>query len=170
MGITIAEIISLPDEFGKDLIEDLFEHLGNQGTHQAKVQLGFLVEMMDDLAERIDKKDLPEMDDEQGLSFDLETEVDGITYNRKFWAVKALQKAPIYELRLNIREHNYRLRITFFPKYHNDQLYYCFVFPFLKVDDGKKDTQTDHYKKRTYAIYQDLMQNFENYQQYFEES
>lgn len=162
----IAEIISLPDESGNILMNELIDELGDQGTHKAKIQLGFLVDALDDLAE-IDKRDLPEMDDDEGLSFDLETEVDGITYKRKFRTVKALQKAPIYELRINIREHNWRLRATFFPKYYKGQLCYCFVFPFIKVDEAKEDP-TDHYKERTYAIYQDVMANFQNYEQFFD--
>jgi hypothetical protein len=156
----------LPDEFGDILMDKYFEDLGNEGTHESRVKIQWLVELMDDLAE-IPKSALPEMGDKDGLSFDVEFVVDGINYERKVRAVKALGKSPIYELRANIPQLNWRFRATFFPKYKGSQLYYCFVFPFEKVD-GEEDHLTDEYKERTYEIYKQVIANFGLFEEYFE--
>src|SRR4051812_36651394 len=95
-----AEVISLPDEWGNMLMDEYLENLGNERTHAARVKIQWLVELMDDLSE-IPKNALPEIGDKEGLSFDVEFEVDGVNYERKVKAVKALRKAPIYELRAN---------------------------------------------------------------------
>lgn len=160
-----AEVISLPDEFGQNLMNIYFEDLGNENTHQARVKLQYLVEIMDDLA-LIPKKALPEIGDKEGLSFEVEFEVDGINYKRKVRAVKALEKSPVYELRVNIPQLSWRFRATFFPKYVGDQLYYCLVFPFEKFD-GEEDP-TDGYKDRTYRILQELREDFDSFKEHFE--
>ena len=163
-----AEVISLPDEFGEKLMDKYFEDLGNENSHQSRVKLQYLVEVMDDLA-GIPKRALPRKGDKEGLTFEVEFEVDGVNYTRKVRAVKALGKAPIYELRVNIPfpEQGWRFRATFFPKYVGDQLYYCIVFPFEKFDDAEEDP-TDGYMERTYIIYERLREDFDSFKEHFE--
>lgn len=162
MGIDITRAIvkSLPDELGNDQMNDFITALANAATksHEEKVKYSFLMKALQRLS-IVDKSDLPNA--EQDFFATLEIDVDDKTYSKSFELIKDLRKQPIYELRINIKEFNWRFRATFFPKFHKNQLYYCFVFPFLK-HPGDIDP-TDDYRDSTYEIFKKVRISPEQY-------
>jgi len=169
----VAEVIALPDENGFEHVTKLFLDLQKLNNREGKVKIGLLVDAMDELA-KVPKADLPAIDAQYGLFFDLETEpIDGEVYKIRRETVKALREYPVYELRLSIPEFNWHFRTTFFPMEHpeNEKLFYCMVFPFEKVLAlGRRGNPTDRYRDRTKAIYEDVMNNFEKYRHLFDNS
>lgn len=168
----VAEVIALPDENGFEHVTKLFLDLQALNNREGKVKTGLLVDAMKELA-KVPHADLPSIDAERGLFFDLEPVIDGEVYEIRRETVKALRERPIHELRLSIPEFNWHFRATFFPFEHpeNGKQFYCMVFPFEKILAlGKKGDPTDIYRNRTKAIYDDLVNNFQKYHSYFENS
>lgn len=163
MGIDInkATVILLPDESGNEHFKDFYTRLAELGnhSHNEKVKLSFIRAVLSRLG-TLDKSELPQNSDTQ-LSFDFEIEVDGKTYTEHLEIVKKLSKSVIYELRIDIPDFNWWFRATFFPKYHQSELYYCMVYPFEKVP-GYEDP-TNRYRDLTHEVFVDTRDNPEKY-------
>lgn len=155
-----AIIKSLPDESGKEQMTDFISSLAQRATqsHEEKVKYQFLMTSLTRLSV-IEKSQLPGSNNRFFTT--LEIDVDGQNYSKRFELIKDLRKQPIYELRINIREYNWRFRAIFFPKYHGGTLYYCFTFPFLKYPE--KLDPTNEMRDRTLRIYQQIKIKPENY-------
>lgn len=162
MGININRAIvkALPDESGVEYMTEFMKILASskKNSHQGRVKFEYLIKALSRLS-LIQKKDLP--NSMKPFYTTLEIDIDGITYSKSFELIKDLRKMPIYELRINIKEYNWRFRATFFPKYHEGQLYYCFVYPFTKHPD--EDDPTDKLRDATYQIFLDTRVNPDKY-------
>lgn len=166
MGITIAEVISLPDETGEDLMVNYMNDLGEEALNstQENIKLNFLQVALE-LMETVPFNRLPDRSGER-LMETLIIEINGKTYTRELELVKALGTQPIYELRVDLDRPHWCFRATFFPKYHDNQLYYCFVHPFEKVA-GLGDP-TNHWRDQTYKVFHNVKFDFSGYAHYFD--
>lgn len=164
MVINKAKVISLPDTLGSIRMADYFATLAAAAltNHEDKVKYQFL-----DLGlRRMALVDMASLPNERHRFFArFQIEVDENSYNKRFELIKHLRKRPIYELRFNIREFNWRFRATFFPVERNGQLYYCFVHPFEKVPHLLDPT--DSFRDDTHKIYLDTIQNPQKYHSFF---
>lgn len=151
-SIDKARVVLLPDECGVEHFRKYYTDLSIKANviHQDKVKLTFIRELLKRLR-LLDKGDLPTGTD--SISFDFEIDVDGISYTRPLDIVKKLGKSVVYELRIDISNFDWYFRATFFPRYHQDELYYCVVYPFEKVP-GEKDP-TDEFRDLTHNIFKD---------------
>ncbi|MGX2962118.1 hypothetical protein JNUCC23_23245 (plasmid) [Peribacillus sp. JNUCC 23] len=163
MGIDIdkGKVVLLPDEFGVEHFGDFYTNLAELAneSHIENVQLHFIRAVLKRLR-TLDRNDLPQ-DHTTSLSFDFKLDVDGISYTRPLEIVKKLGKSVVYELRIDIDEFNWYFRATFFPKYHDSQLYHCVVYPFVKIP-GESDP-TDQFRDLTHDVYKDTQINPEKY-------
>ncbi|MGW6255150.1 MULTISPECIES: hypothetical protein [Bacillati] len=163
MGIDIdkARIVFLPDESGVEHFVDFYTDLSKQAAEYLEdmVKLEFLRSVLKRLR-TLDKKDLPK-DSSTELTFNFEVEVDGESYSRPLEIVKKLGKSVVYELRIDISDFNWYFRATFFPKYQGGELYYCFVYPFVKIP-GHEDP-TDPFRDLTHSVYTDVISNPDKY-------
>ncbi|MCP1495285.1 hypothetical protein J2Y73_005451 [Peribacillus frigoritolerans] len=165
MGITIAEIISLPDQ-GTDYMTRYLEFLGGAAMHSESenIKLNWLTDGLRKMAS-VPKNLLPGKG--EVLKMDLVNPVDEDNiHTREFDLVKSLGTQPIYELRIDLREYNWCFRATFFPKIVGDQLYYCFVYPFEKVPGY--DDPTNGFRDKTYKVFDEVKFHFSDYARYFE--
>jgi hypothetical protein len=147
MGKIEAKVVTLPNEQGRELITPFLSRIGT--SHHEKIKAAFAIAAIRYMS-LVNASSLPTSEDPP-LSAELEIEVDGILYTREFKLVKPLQVDPVYELRVNLPQQNWRLRITFFPFEYKGVLFYCFVHPFLKVP-GDED-RTNFYRDRTAGTY-----------------
>lgn len=160
-----AKVISLPNEYGKDEIADYLNATGIAAKmdYEDAVKLAFILKAIN-LMQYVDFNDLPTAT--KRFFETLEIEVDGINYRHIFELLKPLRKQDIYELRINMREFNWRFRATFFPHIHtNGDKYYCFVFPFEKFI-GFRDP-TNYFRDKTFNIRYDVLHNPGVYAVYF---
>lgn len=161
-----AKVISLPDEHGTDVFAAYLTQLGVSAkiSHDERVKLAYIVKAIN-FMQYVDFSNLPTHTD--SFYHTLEIEVDGITYKRSFWLIKALHKPDIYELRLNIPSlGSWRFRATFFPYVHSNSVkYHCFVFPFEKFPH--LPDPTNYYRDKTFNILYDVQHNPSDYASYF---
>lgn len=159
-----TKVISLPDHDGIDRIAEFLKHMGAkaEGSHESKVKIAFILKAID-LMQYVDFSDLPT--GEKPFYETIEIEVDEKMYRHTFELIKPLRKEPIFELRLNMREFNWRFRATFFPIGYGDN-YYCFVHPFEKVK-GEPDL-TNRLRDFTFSIYHAIVHNPDRYRELFE--
>lgn len=165
MEIAIANIISLPDEYGVDHLTDFLLILEETADHPSKVKYQFIMQAWNLLA-YVKKDQLPTAGKPLYESFNIS--VDGKDYEHRLAYVGYLHKQPIYELRISLEPFNWFFRATFFPAYHEGRLFYCFVFPFEKNPFSPIDP-TDHYKEMTYQVLVDLRSNRQKYEPFFSE-
>ncbi|TDQ39258.1 hypothetical protein EV213_108210 [Aureibacillus halotolerans] len=147
----------MSDENGEKPLQDYLEILAETAlnSHVDKVKYLFIMKALEYLA-TVPKKILPSNNsvEETPTTTTLEVKVDKQTYSQTFRLVKALRRSPIFELRLSIANFNWHFRIIFFPKYHENKLYYCLTFPFEK---RKSDVDpTDEFRDRAYDIFKSL--------------
>lgn len=163
MGIDIdkAQVVLLPDKSGVEHFRDYYTNLAELASqsHDENVKLHFIRAVLKRLG-TLDRSELPS-DNTTPLSFDFEIDVEGKTYTEHLEIVKKLGKSVIYELRVDIPNFNWWFRATFFPKYHQSELYYCIVYPFEKVP-GYADP-TNHYRDLTHDVYVDTRSNPDKY-------
>lgn len=162
MGIDInkAKVVFFPDESGTEHFHDFYVTLAEMATqsHDEKVKYFFLRAVLKRLG-TIDKIDLPT--DQNALEFEFEIDVDGVSYSRPLKIVKKIGKSVVYEIRIDISDFNWYFRATFFPKYHQGELYYCVVHPFVKVPGY--DDPTNTYRDLTHKVYKDCQFNPDKY-------
>ena len=151
-SIDKARVVLLPDEHGVKHFQKYYTELSISASelHEDKVKLVFIRKLLKRLR-LLDKRDLPTGID--SISFDFEIDVDGISYTRPLDIVKKLGKSVVYELRIDISDFNWYFRATFFPKYHQDELYYCVVYPFVKVPG--EENPTDEFRDLTHNVFED---------------
>jgi hypothetical protein len=158
MDITKAKVTALPDLSGEYRIHDyMSQELGEfakAGSHEHTVKLSYLIKGMNFLS-FVDRRNLPEREDL--FETELEIDIEGKTYSRKFELVKPLRKVPIYELRIDLPEFAWFFRATFFPIYYEQELHYCFVYPFEKYP-GHPDPTND-YRDLTYKVLEEVRKN-----------
>lgn len=147
-----ARVVLIPDEYGVKHFQKYYEELSISASeiHKENVKLSFIRTLLKRLS-TLDKKDLPV--DKDKISFDFDIDVDGISYTRPLDIVKKLGKSVVYELRIDISDFNWYFRATFFPKHHDNKLYYCVVYPFVKLP-GEEDP-TDYFRDLTHDVYKD---------------
>jgi hypothetical protein len=159
MEITKANVISLPDLTQVDQVTIYLNNLralARGNNHAAKVKLGYILESIRVMS-LIDLDRLQNVD-RIPIYEALAIEIGGIEYTKSAELIKSLDKPNIYELRINIREFNWRFRATFFPAVYKDDLYYCLVYPFEKVQGAAVDP-TNGFRDNTYTLYQRVIQN-----------
>lgn len=165
MEIAIANIISLPDEYGVEHLTDFLLYLEETDDHPSRVKYQFIMQAWELLA-YVKKEQLPTAGNPLYESFNIS--VDGIVYEHRLAYVGYLHKQPIYELRISLEPFNWYFRATFFPAYHEGKLFYCFVFPFEKDPRSPVDP-TDEFKELTYQVLINLRSNRQKYEQFFRE-
>jgi hypothetical protein len=163
MGIDIdkARVVLLPDQAGIEHFHDFYSNLAELAneSHTDKVKLHFIRAVLKRLR-TLDRSVLPK-DHTTSITADFELEVDGMSYTRPIEIVKKLGKSVIYELRIDIDEFNWYFRATFFPKYHEGDLLYCVVYPFVKIP-GFADP-TNGFRDLTHEVFKDSQQNPHKY-------
>lgn len=168
MGILIAKVISLPGHTGQDFMSDYMHDLAQAAnlSHRENIKLNFITAALS-LMEVIPQADLPSRNGEPFKQV-LTIEVDENTsYSQEFELLKPLARQPIYELRVDLRQYNWYFRATFFPKYIEGQLYYCFVYPFEKIP-GQPDP-TNYMRDQTYNVFDKVKFHQSDYAHYFNE-
>ena len=165
MGILIAGVISLPDETGKDLMVDYMNRLSDKARTSIddNIRLSFLHKALS-FMKMVPRKQLPGNEDET-LKTTLTIDTNEITYDLTIDLVKTLGVQPIYELRIDLNKPHWCFRATFFPKYNDEQLYYCFVHPFEKI--AGYDNPTNAFRNKTYRVFNDLKFDQAKYAHYF---
>lgn len=154
------KIISIPNENDEDVFATFFSELAIKENHESSVKFNFIKRALE-LLEEIPPDCLPE---DNVIFGDFEIIVENKTYVNRLGFLKDLRIPPIYEMRISLRAFNWYFRATFFPKEHEGQMYYCFVYPFEKEPQEGFDP-TDYYRDKTFSIYQDIeeKQNFFKY-------
>lgn len=143
----VANVVAIEDETGREQM-DLFRSAlirEVQRKHKAKVRFVFFQKALEYLS-------LVERQHLDGLKAVLTIEIDGKEYSHEFELVKVLTRRPIYELRVDYG--GTHIRATFFPKFYNGSLYYCFVKGFIKTrfppfnpTNDMRDLTYDMFKK-----------------------
>ncbi|WP_455920479.1 hypothetical protein [Priestia megaterium] len=177
MDNIVAEVISLPDLYGVDHMNDYMASLFENPAKDSIIKIGFITKALDALA-TVPKSQLPQHGkDPKGndyfVGFHLKLDpIDGVEYELRPKAIKALGQQPIYELRLSVEFLKWHFRATFFPKYHpmTGQFFYCLVHPFEKEgrEEGLADP-TNHYMQETYDVFDHLKRHFDHYSKYFDD-
>lgn len=160
MRNNIAKVISLPDETGSEPMYDYLSTLSKSAISslEDKIKREFISQSLGVL-ELVDKSRLPSNGD--FLSAVLTIDIDGKPYSKSLKLVKSLKRQPIYELRISLEELNWHFRATFFPKYHAEQLFYCFIDPFVKVET--EEDPTNYYRDKAYRIFEDVKSDPDKY-------
>lgn len=161
IDIEKAKVIGLPDKTGIYNFDDYYSNLAEMAiqSHDDKVKFQFIFKALKRLR-TVDKSALPKSESTP-FTFQFDIDVDGVTYSKSLEIVKKLNKSVVYELRINLREFNWRFRATFFPQFYDKQLYYCFVYPFEKIPT--EPDPTDYYRDLTHEVYMDTRTNSEKY-------
>lgn len=149
-----AIIVTVPGMDGVDRMLGYLERLIQQNSHFSRVKYKFIDAAMD-LMEGLALEDLPQTPNHRDTKYaNFMIEVDEHEYNVRLGFVKALRMPNIYEMRINLRQFNWRFRATFFSKIYDGTVYYCIVDPFEKMI-GQKDP-TDNCRDHTYDVSQTL--------------
>lgn len=165
MGIVIAKVISLPNVAGEEVMVEYLQCLGEEASVSlpSNIKLHFLQKAFS-FMEAVPLNKLPDRSN-QPLIGEFTIEIGEEEYNLEMELVKSLNKAPIYELRIDLHRPHWCFRATFFPKFSNQQLHYCFVYPFEKV--AGYDDPTNGYRDKTYDVLEDLRSSDFKYAHYF---
>lgn len=143
----VARVVAIEDETGKEQMALFRSSLIREAQikHKAKVRYVFFQKALEYLS-LVEKQHL------DGLKTVLTIEINGKEHSHEFELVKLLKKQPIYELRVDYG--GAHIRATFFPKFYQGTLYYCFVKGFIKTrfppfnpTNDMRDLTYDMFKK-----------------------
>ncbi|MGF9978901.1 hypothetical protein [Viridibacillus arvi] len=150
--MTLTEIVSYPDDSGRDILDELYATLYEKDKYDTayKRHLQFIIKAV----EKVSQSKLSDISD-QDTSLTLE--IDGQQYTETYTIVKALRKQPIYELRCKFNN-NEHLRLLFFEHYFSGTRYIIFTKIFTKSWDPPSD-ETDVLRDASYEIYKMIRQN-----------
>ncbi|MGN7397949.1 hypothetical protein [Peribacillus frigoritolerans] len=165
-----ARVISFPNEYGRKQFDFYFKELGNraQKSHIDLIKFDFVLSAIDFLryvSEEMLPKDIP---GSTPFKVPLTIVHDGREYNKSFELIKPLRKENIYELRIDFDKadvdtpFDWHFRVIFFPFVYEGDLFHCFLFPFQKTFQVKRNL-TDFYRDKASSIYYDLQNNPEKY-------